>query len=75
MTWAEAVEAMKQGKKVCRHKWGIGIWIFIDEKGVNMSPELRSNTEYLSKELDYNNVYDALDAYNDAIASDWEIVE
>jgi hypothetical protein len=70
MTWAEAIEVMKSDRRVRRKNWWRGLAIGLDLDGnIELSNEYK---EWLHKGRSSLAV---MDAYEDAIANDWEIVE
>lgn len=78
LTIGQAVDAMKNGKRVARAGWnGKGMWIAIRQpyKGPMMLPDIEMDLPYVFMRTAQGDFVPWLCSQTDLLANDWEVVE
>ena len=71
MTWAEAIKALKDGKKVRQKIWSEDCYIFLNEYW-----ELKLSVEYAVEARQHLDIVDEIaNAFQETLNDNWEIVE
>jgi hypothetical protein len=72
LTGLEALQALREGKKIRRKYWDVNMFLNINEKcSVTLSDEYFDTAHYLYKSF----AMAVIDVYTDILADDWEVVE
>ena len=72
MTGIEALQALREGKKIRRKYWDVNMFLNINENwSVTLSDEYFDTAHYLYKSF----AMAVIDIYTDILADDWEVME
>ena len=70
MNFGEAIQAMKDGKRVCRKEWKNDTWITVDYIALNSPPSIS-----LGRDNSFDGHKTWIPRPEDMLAEDWEIKE